>query len=234
MSFYAHMRVEADSIWSAIHRHPFLAELGNGSLSDERFLFYMTQDYPYLKEFCRVLALAVARGGDVREMTFFTGLLTATLTTEMELHRRLCRELGIAEETLESAALAPTAHAYTRHLLSVGALGTRAEMTAALLPCVVSYAEIGRSLSARPPESPVYRRWIEAYASDEYQSIAQAMVRIADDIEPSLSRAERDACRELFLVGSRYEWRFWEMAYTMERWGPVTEAPGGRAASAVL
>lgn len=222
MSLYAHMRVEADPIWSEIHRHPFVVELGDGTLSDERFLFYMTQDYPYLKEFCRVLALAVARGGDVREMTFFAGLLTATLTTEMDLHRGFCRELGITEEALESAVLAPTAHAYTRHLLAVGALGTRAEMAAALLPCIVSYAEIGRTLAARLPDRPIYRRWIEAYASEEYQSIAQAMVRIMDGMAHDLSRAEAGRCRELFVTGSRYEWRFWEMAYTMERWPEPT------------
>jgi len=223
MSWYASLRAEADPIWEAIHEHPFLRELGEGSLDVGRFRFYILQDYPYLKEFSRVLALAVSRGGPLEEMSFFAGLLQTTLTVEMALHRSYCREFGITDQDLEAAELAPTAHAYTRHLLSIGALGSQAEMTIALLPCVASYAEIGRVMGKRPPDhAPLYARWIEAYASEGYQEIARAHIALADRLEGRVGPEEKARCRRHFIIGSRYEWLFWEMAYRKEAW-PVGE-----------
>jgi thiaminase (transcriptional activator TenA) len=219
MSWSTSLRAEAEPIWGAILDHPFLRELGAGTLPIDRFRFFLTQDYPYLKEFCRVLGLAVSRGGRLDEITFFAGLLHGTLDSEMDLHRSYCGEFGIAPEDLEATRLAPAAHAYTRHLLAVGALGTQAEMALALLPCVASYAEIGRMLAAHPPEkAPLYVRWITMYASDGFQEVARRMMALVDGLESRVSTEERARCREHFLVSSRHELLFWEMAYRMETW----------------
>lgn len=219
MGWFAALRSEADPIWRGIHGHPFLAELSAGSLSLDRFRFFIRQDYPYLAEFSRVLALAVSRGGRLAEMAFFDDLLHATLSSEMELHRSFCAELGIAPEDLHSARLAPTAFAYTRHMLAVGALGTQAEIAVALLPCTVSYAEIGARLGRTPPAgAPHFARWVAAYASEEYQAIASRLIALVDGLDGRVSAEERARCREHFLVGSRYEWLFWDMAYRMEDW----------------
>lgn len=225
MSWFASLRAEADPIWRGILGHSFLDELGRGSLPLDRFRFFLTQDYPYLKEFSRVLGLAVSRGGRIAEMKFFAELLHATLSFEMDLHRNCCADLGIGLEELENARLAPAAYAYTRHLLTIGALGTQAEIAIALLPCSASYAEIGRSLAAAPlPEASHYAGWIRTYASQEYQGIANRLIAIADGLEAGASREERVRCREHFLVSSRYEYLFWEMAYGGEAW-PFDETP---------
>jgi len=225
MSWFEDLRAEADPIWREILGHPFVRELGRGTLPVDRFRFFLTQDYPYLKEFSRALGLAVSRGGRLEEMTFFAELLHGTLSFEMELHRRSCGELGIRAEELEEARLGPTGYAYTRHLLSVGALGTQAEMAIALLPCSVTYAEIGKSLAASPaPNAPHYENWIRTYASGEYQEIVRRLISIADGLEKRVSGDERTRCREHFLISSRYEYLFWEMAYRGEAW-PFDEGP---------
>jgi thiaminase (transcriptional activator TenA) len=168
-----------------------------------------------------VLALAVARGGRLREMSFFAELLHGTLETEMALHRSYCAEFGITQEDLESTRLAPTAHAYTRHLLSVGALGTEAEILAALLPCMVTYAEIGTALDAAPPAAaPLYVRWIELYASEPFQQIARRVEEAFDRMEPLAGAEEAERCRDHYTTSFRYEWMFWEMSYRMETWPP--------------
>ena len=45
----------AQPIWASILAHPFLKELGAGTLPHERFLYFVRQDYLYLFEFARVL-----------------------------------------------------------------------------------------------------------------------------------------------------------------------------------
>jgi len=219
MSWYASLRAEADPIWRSIQEHPFVRGLGDGTLPLDRFRFFLAQDYPYLKEFARVLGLAVSRGGRIDEMGLFAELLHGTLSFEMALHRETCAELGITVEELESTRLAPTAYAYTRHLLVIGALGTQAETAVALLPCTAGYAEIGASLDRLPASGvPHYERWVRTYASEEYQQIAQRLIEMADRLEGRLSAEERAACRDHFLISSRYEYLFWEMAYRLEDW----------------
>ena len=221
MGWSRRLRSEADPIWREIIAHPFLRELGAGTLAPERFRFFLMQDYPYLKEFARVLALAVSRGGRLREMSFFAELLHGILEIEMALHRSYCAEFGITQEELESTRLAPTAHGYTRHLLSVGAMGTEAEITAALLPCMVTYAEIGARLSASPPaQAPLYVRWIETYASEAFQQVARRVEEAFDRMEPLVGPEESERCRDNYAVSFRYEWMFWEMSYRMETWQP--------------
>ncbi|MDP9266194.1 MAG: thiaminase II, partial [Chloroflexota bacterium] len=81
--------------WRANLRHPFVRGIGDGTLPKRRFLHYLAQDYVFLTDYARVLALAAARASRVADMTSFAGLLHATLNVEMALHRRLCAREGI-------------------------------------------------------------------------------------------------------------------------------------------
>ncbi|MFP3320898.1 MAG: TenA family protein, partial [Acidilobus sp.] len=51
----------ADPIWEEIHRHPFVVELYAGRLPLERFRYYLLQDYSYIVNLTRALALAAAK-----------------------------------------------------------------------------------------------------------------------------------------------------------------------------
>ena len=88
--------------WHKTLTHPFVAGLGNGSLPLEKFQFYMCQDYIFLIEYSRVLALATAKAPDLDTMGRFAQLLDATLNQEMALHRAFAAECGISVETLEA------------------------------------------------------------------------------------------------------------------------------------
>ena len=70
-----------------------------------------------------------------------------TLNTEMDLHRGYCAKFGISATEMEAAPMAPTTHAYTRHLLDVAQVGTLADIVAGVLPCQWGYAEIGTTLA---------------------------------------------------------------------------------------
>jgi thiaminase/transcriptional activator TenA len=132
----------------------------------EKFKFYVRQDYVFLVEYSRVLALAVAKGHDLPAMEKFAELLHATLVTEMALHRSYCGEFGISPGDLAETRAAPTTYAYTRHLLETAWSGSLGEIVGSLFPCAWGYWEIGKMLLARgtPAHAPLYARWIEMYA----------------------------------------------------------------------
>ncbi len=43
-------------IWEKNHNHPFVQELGMGTLAKERFIYYMKQDYVYLIDYAKLFA----------------------------------------------------------------------------------------------------------------------------------------------------------------------------------
>ena len=77
------LRRAADPVWQAQRKHPFLRGIADGTLPLERFSFYVRQDYLFLIEYARLLALGAARAPDLATMTRFSELTAEILTTEM-------------------------------------------------------------------------------------------------------------------------------------------------------
>ena len=91
------LRAEAVPLWETIHEHPFVRGLGEGTPAALRnFASTCAQDYIFLKEYSRVIALAVVKAPELADMGRFADLLNATLNTEMELHRSFAEKFGIS------------------------------------------------------------------------------------------------------------------------------------------
>jgi len=217
--FTERLRQKAGDIWEAQHQHPFVRGIGDGSLSLDRFKFWVRQDYVFLIEYSRLLAVAAARSPDLETMTRFATLLKETSDTEMSLHRGYAAEFGISREELERESAAPVTQAYTDFLLRVATTGDFAELVAALLPCMWAFSEIGQRLATQPaPSDPRYARWIAMYSSKEFAELAQWCRDLLDKLAAGLPERELPKMETAFLTSSRYEWQFWEMAWKMELW----------------
>ena len=215
----ADLRAAAGEIWDAQHRHPFVRGIGDGTLDLERFRFWIRQDYLFLIEYSRVLALAAARAPDVDTMRRFAHLVHETLHAEMDLHRAYSADLGIPAADLEREKMAPTTRGYTDFLLRTATVGDFVELIAALLPCMWGFNEIGHRL-AEPglPPTERYAQWIQMYASEDFTSLVDWLRELTDRISTTLPDASWDRMRDVFLTSSRYELSFWEMAWTLETW----------------
>lgn len=211
------LHAAAAPIWQKTLSHPFVTGLGDGSLPLENFRFYMCQDYVFLVEYSRLLALATAKAADLETMGRFATLLDATLNREMALHREFAAQCGISATALAETIPAPTTYAYTRHLVRVAALADLPEIVAALLPCQWGYCEIGQLLASRgkPTNMPFYGQWIDMYASVEFAALA-AWIRDVLDSFPGTG--DEKHLVDTFYTSARYEYLFWEMAYRLEHW----------------
>ena len=206
-------------IWEREKAHPFVRGMGDGSLPAERFRFYLEQDYLFLIEYAKVFALAVTRAPQVETMAYFAQLCSDTLNGEMALHRSYCAEFGITPADLEAAQATPTTVGYTGHLLRVALSGGLAEICAAVLPCQWGYAEIAAHLRAQGmPAEPRYRKWIEMYASPEFEAYGRWLRERLEALAPGLSAAQVQRLKAIFHASSRWEYLFWEMAWRQERW----------------
>src|SRR6202008_2107743 len=132
---------------------------------EEKFRFYVRQDYLFLIDYGRLLALAAARAPRLEWMRRFSALAQSGLETEMDLHRQFAARWGVTTEQLESERTAPATDAYCDFLLRTASLGDFAELVAALLPCMWGYAEVGERLGAEgAPEHDGYAEGMPARA----------------------------------------------------------------------
>jgi thiaminase/transcriptional activator TenA len=218
-SLSGEFREKSAPLWDAIHAHPFVRGLGSGDLSRERFKHYLEQDYIYLIEFSRVLALAAARSDELADMTYFAKLLHATLDLEMDLHRRTCADFGIAPEALERVQPSLVTTAYANLLLRTCYEGRPADILAALLPCEAGYVEIAESLSSRgAPSNRHYKDWIDTYSSAEFREFAGWVAGKFDELAVEAPPREAERWYRLYVTSARFELLFFEMAWKMDFW----------------
>jgi thiaminase (transcriptional activator TenA) len=211
------LRATSDAVWEAQHDHPFVRGIGDGTLDEERFRFYVRQDYRFLVDYARLLALGAARAPRIEQMRTFAGLAQGVLETEMALHVGLAQRWGIGADELEAEPAAPATRAYCDFLLRVAALGDFAELCAALLPCMWGYAEIGARLAAAgPPEHPGYAAWIATYADDEFQAIAGWARELTDAAAVDAGPGAVERMHAAFRTSSELELAFWEAAWRFE------------------
>lgn len=212
--FSAELRHGADAVWEAQHAHPFVRGIGDGSLPSERFRFYVRQDYLFLADYGRLLALGAARAPRLEWTRRFAALAHSVLETEMELLRQFAARWGVSVAALEAEEAAPATRAYGDFLLRTAALGDFGELVAALLPCMWGYAEIGERLAGGGALSThPYREWIEMYASPEFGELAAWCRGLVDEAGAAAGAELRERMRGAFLTSSELELGFWEGAW---------------------
>ena len=217
MSLAAELRASAADVWDAQHAHPFVRGVGDGTLDEARFRFYVRQDYRFLIDYGRLLALGTARAPRVADMRRFAGLSQAVLETEMALHVGFAERWGIGAAELEGEPAAPATAAYTDFLLRTAALGDYAELVAALLPCMWGYAEIGERLAAAGmPDHAGYTAWIAVYADREFQALAAWARELTDAAGQDAGHGAIARMHAAFRASSEHELAFWESAWRYE------------------
>lgn len=223
MSFSAEMAAACGAKWERMHTHPFVMEIGRGSLAKDKYQFYLEQDYLYLIDFCRLLAMLTAKAPDLETMGRFKDLLKVTLEFEMALHVRTCAAFGVSREQLERIEPAPFCKAYTSYLLSVAAMGDFGDGVVALLPCAWGYYEVGRRLArAGLPAEPIYREWIETYSSVEMKELVDYLRGLSDKLATVAADEKKRNWKRSFEHSVDFEIMFWEMGYHK-----LTEVPLG-------
>ena len=205
-------------IWAQYHAHPFVQGIADGSLDKEKFKYYMIQDYLYLIDYTKVFAVGAAKAKDMETMRLFAAYTHAILDGEMDIHKAYMKRLGISEEEAEHTAAALDNISYTSYMLRVAYEEGQAEIAAAILSCAVSYEVIARKIAEENPASlnhPFYGEWISGYAVDSYHEENAVLIALMDRLTAGYSEEQLAHLREIFMVCSRYEKAFWDMAWEM-------------------
>eukprot|EP01113_Clastostelium_recurvatum_P001853 TRINITY_DN10768_c0_g1_i1.p1 TRINITY_DN10768_c0_g1~~TRINITY_DN10768_c0_g1_i1.p1 ORF type:complete len:243 (-),score=42.34 TRINITY_DN10768_c0_g1_i1:39-710(-) len=202
-------------IWQAILDHPFIRQLTDGTLPMDVFHYYLAQDYFYLLEYSRGIAL-MGQKADPKHAPTFMKHAESFQFDETLLHFRL----GLTHEDVSRSSPAPSCLLYTSHLIQVALERPFHEVLGAYLPCYWIYWEVGKHLlKLQQPGIPVpFEQWIGNYGGGGFgQSVMEALA-VVDEIAPRLTGAEKNAMKDQFILTSRMEWMFWDMALKLQQW----------------
>jgi thiaminase/transcriptional activator TenA len=207
-----------ETIFDAILSHEFILGLTDGSLPKESFEFYVIQDSHYLRGFARALSLAAAKAPSDEWAVTLNRHASEALEVERQLHDSFFRDFELTPEEVHRTPLAPTTSAYTHYLLVVAYGRPFAEVISVLLPCYWVYAEVGKALVAKGSPQPLYQRWIDTYAGEEYEAVVDTVLDMTERVAESAGHGVREVMADHFVASTRYEWMFWDSAYRREAW----------------
>ncbi|HVV59665.1 MAG TPA: TenA family protein [Gaiellaceae bacterium] len=185
--------------------HPFVRGLADGTLSEERFAFFLAQDFAFLADYGRALRRAAELAPQPDWRRRLTEIAAGAAADELELHRGWAAEHGLDLAAVEPSA---TTRAYGGFLTEPHPFPV---LVAALLPCFWGYAELGRRLAAAPT-APRYARWLATYADPAFAEAARWFVELAAACaEPDA----RPAMRAAFARSLAFEAAFWDAAWEL-------------------
>ena len=218
-SFYSEVRQASEPIFEAIFHHPMVVELCAGTLPEQKWAYYLGQDYQYLRDFKQAMGLALVQVDTPREIFEWIERIAGLADLEAKRHLTWARRLGLSEDDLLAAEPDPMALVYRQHML-LAAHRSLGELFAALVPCPATYMEIADRAVDRIPDHPIYGEWVRSYSylnpeiAERRPWWGRTLDRLAEDASPR----ELARMRTNFLRSCKYEWMFWDMAYHMRGW----------------
>jgi thiaminase/transcriptional activator TenA len=206
--------------WAAYTRHPFVRQMGEGTLPEAAFRHYLIQDYHFLIHFARAFALAGYKAETPDDLRRAKAGMAAILDEELSLHLAYCAEWGLSEADVVAAPEAEACLAYTRYVLERGMAGGLLDLHVALAPCMLGYEEIARWLLEQPwlkRAGNPYLAWIEMYSGEDYRAAAAEERAYLEELaeREGLSPARQAALQRTFAEATRLEARFWQMGFDL-------------------
>ncbi|EGT3615436.1 thiaminase II [Clostridium perfringens] len=216
MRFTEKLLKEVMPIWDKYLEHPFIKEIGEGTLDKNKFKEYLVQDYLYLKEYAKIFCIGVVKARTMEEMRFFYSSIKGTMEDETAVHIEYLKDFGISEIEAEKREYKGTTISYTSYMQAIALKGDLDEIAIATLPCTWSYSYIGRYIAekyADKLEKNFFKPWIEEYASDGFAEFTDRWLEYVDKTCSDLSEEKQNRLIEIFKRASLYELDFWNMAY---------------------
>ena len=196
--------------WSEYTNHKFLSDLLSNKLPDKNFRNYLVQDYVFLQQFLKILALSVCKSNSFEEINRSVNFIKG-IDHEIKLHTSYCKKWKISLNSLSNIKVESANSAYTDHVLSVGKNGNNLDIFSCLAPCIIGYGEVGFKLSKiKNWKKSKYSSWIKMYSSKEYQQVAKDNIDYLDILFKKNKNKNLNKLKKNFKKSTILERNFWE------------------------
>jgi thiaminase/transcriptional activator TenA len=212
------LRYSVISVWEQVATHPFVLDLGEGTLPQDAFTTYFDQDYLFLKDWEILLSLATAKSPNFAAARQIVGFLHLGLGGEEGLFQQAFRERGLSTQDVANLEYLPTTLNYSGYLRRRAYEGTFLQVIATLLAVEWPYLDWAQRLDAagKHPDNRYYQTWIDIHTSEGMSGFVNWMRQVVDAAE--VTARERSELQTIFRDVLRYELFFFDMAYRGESW----------------
>ena len=216
MSLSEDLKASVGPLWEKTVTHPFVTELGDGTLPEEKFNVYFQQDYLFLRDWIALMCGGIAKAPDYASARPLAAFVHGALQGEEGLFQQFFSDAGLSQTEVRDLKHLPTSFAHSGFLRRIAADGTFHEIITALLGIEWPYLEWSKRLAAagKSPPNKYYQAWIDIHAGKELEDFVTWIRGTLD----SAAVADVNSFEEIFLRTLRYEYLFWEMAYRGEEW----------------
>ena len=156
--------------------HPFVQGIGDGTLPQATFAYYVGQDAFFLEAFARAYSIAAAKVQDWQGFQIFHDLAGGVLQ-ELELHQRYAANWNVDLQQVEPGA---ATRRYTDFLLAPAWSQEVGVTAVAMLPCMRLYAFLGQELAKHGIPDHLYSDWIRTYSSEQFEPLAEQLADLAE------------------------------------------------------
>lgn len=222
------------AIIDTTEKHKFLTSMVDGTLSEEKFIYYVLQDTLYLTDFADCLSRLSEKAPDAAHAKRLKELAKGAEQDEKELHRSFFKKWNIIDENVKAM---PHTLLYTSYMLQVVTTRPYAEGLAVLLPCFWVYMHCGKEmlklrekLGDSVSRIPQFDAWIDMYASEEFEKEVRDYIAMVDDVlsnDDAVAEAVRDGgdkkdviekMQTHFITCCKLEHMFWDQAEALMQW----------------
>ena len=140
-TYFYKLKNSCNKEWSEYTDHKFLSDLVSNKLPDKNFKKYLVQDYIFLQQFLKILALSVYRSKSFEEINRSINFIKG-IDHEIKLHVSYCKKWKISLRSLNNIKVERANSAYTDHVLRVGKNGNNLDIFSSLSPCIIGYGAV--------------------------------------------------------------------------------------------
>jgi len=217
MNITERLRKDADDIWKEIKEHPFVVELYSGGLPQDKFEFYILQDYYYLVRAIRNFSIISSKAESIDVMKDVTEILHLEAHSELQGYEDFLNRIGYSLEDAANIEPIPANVSYTSFLLSNSSLNSFEVAITSVLPCFWSYAEIAEyhSDKLKDNHNDLYKDWAGVYSTDSYLELVEKLKNL---VNKTGKDHEYEDLKDNFITASKYEYMFWDAVYNKKKW----------------
>ncbi|MCD6156651.1 MAG: hypothetical protein J7J32_06405 [Candidatus Atribacteria bacterium] len=210
MNFLEKFKEEFAREWDSLKEHSFLRDLAKGTLPKKCFFYYLSQDDYYLEDLLSAIGMLVVKADEKSLRRFAIKLLKETVDGELAMHELLEKHNEFSKSPKGKVALW-----YGNFLINIAFRKSTFVIIASMLPCFVSYLEIGTHyLNKTSPNMPsLYRAWLESYAGEDYRKLVEELCCWFEKEAQKAPDREKQEAKSVFKQAIELEWLFWEESY---------------------
>jgi len=192
--------------------HPFVVEMGNGTLPVEKFRAYFLQDYVFVHDLVAMTSMGLAKAPTFLGANQLHQFLAGILNPENDLFVRAFKELGVSEEEYAAASASSVTQAFGDFMVRTGLEGSFEDIVTILYVTEGTYLDWGTRLleAGKRPRQPIYREWIDIHGPQVLGAFVAWLGQHLDSVQLG---SQRSRIERIFHTALRYEYLFWEGAY---------------------